>query len=196
MQGKTVTAEGAVAIDTQGFDALVHQYTSDLLRFAHSRVKDPQVAEDLVQVTFIAAWEGRTRFSGQSNIRTWLYSILKNKLADHYRKHYRDPVVHGADKQEGLPFDERGRWLTEDRPEPWPEETVADKERMDLFLAHCLAALPPNWRAAIEMKFLRGDDASAICQELGISSTNYWQQIHRAKLKLRDCISKQIASNR
>lgn len=195
MQGKPVAAGPAAAIDTQGFNALVHEHTPELLRFALSRVKDPQVAEDLVQTTFIAAWEGRQRFAGQSSMRTWLYSILKNKLADHYRKQYRDPVVHDAGRPDHDPFNESGRWRIEDRPLPWAEEELDDKERMDRFLALCLDALPPNWRAAIEMKFLRGNDAEAICQELGISSTNYWQQIHRAKVRLRDCISKRIASN-
>jgi RNA polymerase sigma-70 factor (ECF subfamily) len=38
------------------------------------------------------------------------------------------------------------------------------------------------------MKFLHDKDAELICAELGISNTNYWQQIHRAKVRLRSCI--------
>lgn len=196
MQEKRIVAEQEPVMDIEGFDALVRDHTQGMLRFTINRVKDAQVAEDLVQTAFIAAWEGRHRFIGQSSKRTWLYSILKNKLADHYRKHYRDPVIHDPGSVDHDRFDANGRWRPEDRPTPWPEEEGENKEALQRYLAKCLKELPESWRAAIEMKFLRGDDASAICQELGITATNYWQQIHRAKLKLRDCISKQIASNR
>lgn len=196
MQEKLNVAERKSNMDIADFDALVREHTQGMLHYTLHRVKDAQVAEDLVQTAFIAAWEGWQRFSGRSSARTWLYSILKNKLADHYRQYYRDPVVHDPGMLDHDRFDANRRWRVEDRPTPWREEESENKEALQRYLAHCLDGLPPNWRAAIEMKFLRGSDAEVICQELGITATNYWQQIHRAKLKLRDCISKQIASHR
>ena len=170
----------------------VDKYTQDLLRYTKARVKDLSVAEDLVQITFVAAWEGRERYAGQSSIRTWLFSILKNKLADHYRKAYRDPVLHRTEELEIERFADNGGWLPEHRPTEWSMDALHEAELLEEHLAHCLQALPPHWRAAIEMKYLRNVDAKEICQELGISVTNYWQQIHRAKLKLRDCITNQL----
>jgi len=174
------------------FSAWVDKYTQDLLRYVKARVKDHSVAEDLVQITFIAAWEGQARFAGQSSIRTWLFSILKNKLADHYRKAYRDPVLHGTEELEIERFADNGGWLPEHQPTEWRLDALHEAELMDKYLAQCLQGLPPHWRAAVEMKYLRNVDAKEICQELGISVTNYWQQIHRAKLKLRDCITNQL----
>jgi len=172
--------------------AWVEKYTQDLLRYTKARVKELSVAEDLVQITFIAAWEGRARFAGQSSARTWLFSILKNKLADHYRKAYRDPVLHGTEDLEIERFADNGGWLPEHRPTEWSLEALEETELVEKHLAHCMQGLPPHWRAAVEMKYLRNVDAKEICQELGISVTNYWQQIHRAKLKLRDCITNQL----
>ncbi|MBZ0206234.1 MAG: sigma-70 family RNA polymerase sigma factor [Flavobacteriales bacterium] len=185
----------AAAMDKGNFNEWVHAHTSELLRYAASRVKEPEIAEDLVQLTFIAAWNGREKFAQQSSPRTWLFSILKNKIADHYRKAYRDPVVHGLEARDVDHFTADGRWRAEHMPTEWDLDEQGRVERLQRFLAECLKKLPPHWRAAVEMKYLKEKDAAAICQELGITATNYWQQIHRAKVKLRECISARMASN-
>lgn len=141
---------------------LVKQHTRLLVGFARARLNDPGLAGDLVQQTFIAAWEGRTRFAGNSSPRTWLFSILKNKIADHYRKQYRDPVRTTMDPGMVERFDSDGRWLPEHRPTDWQTDEVEDKEAMFAVLARCLDKLPENWRAAVEMKYLKERDAKAI----------------------------------
>lgn len=177
------------AVGRSEFDAWVHMHTGDLLRYARSRVRDEPIAEDLVQLAFIAAWEGRKKFAQQSSPRTWLFSILKNKIADHWRKAYRDPLVHGVEPMDTDFFEIDGRWAPGHIPQEWGLDGPDDDEQIQHFLADCLQQLPAHWRAAVEMKFLKEKDADAICQELGVSATNYWQQIHRAKVRLRDCIS-------
>ncbi|MCB0770173.1 MAG: sigma-70 family RNA polymerase sigma factor [Flavobacteriales bacterium] len=172
----------------------VREHTSDLLRYAASRVKEREVAEDLVQVTLIAAWKSKDRFAQQSSTRTWLFSILKNKIADHYRKVYRDPVIHSSDIQVDERFNEDGHWSPQHRPNDWSTDESAEKEALQRYLLHCLEQLPAHWRAAVEMKYLKEKDSKVICQELGITPTNYWQQLHRAKSKLRECITRQLAA--
>ena len=195
MSTKDSTHDPAPADDSATeVEAWVREHTSDLLRFAAARVKEREVAEDLVQLTLMAAWTSRDRFAQQSSPRTWLFSILKNKIADHYRKAYRDPVVHGSDLQMDDRFQEDGHWAPQHRPGDWDLDEAAEKEALHRHLAHCLEHLPPHWRAAVEMKYLKEKDSALICQELGITATNYWQQLHRAKLKLRDCITKQLAA--
>lgn len=173
----------------------VKAHTNDLLRYARGRVNDDATAEDLVQLTFISAWETLDRFAGQSSPRTWLFAILKHKLADHYRKVYREgrhrsgKEVGSDDLSEAL-FAPDGHWLAAHRPHDDPAvfNTEADNERMDRALRHCLEALPPHLRSAVEMKYLQEKDSKAVVAELGISEANYWQQVHRAKLKLRACL--------
>ena len=57
-----------------------------LYRYALVRVRKPEVAEDLVQETFLAAVRGFEKFGGRSSERSWLVGILKNKIVDHFRK--------------------------------------------------------------------------------------------------------------
>jgi len=184
------------------FTEWVKRFTGELVRYARARVKDPDQADDLVQLTFIAAWEGMERFAGESSPRTWLYSILKHKLTDHYRRVYREAAqLSGAstendDPENGL-FETNGHWRAGSGPTTtgtaFDEED--ERERLDHALQRCLDTLPPQWRSAIEMKYLLEVDPVAIQEALGISAANYWQQLHRAKLKLRACMEKRTARN-
>ena len=171
------------------FDDWVHAHTCDLLRYAKAHVREGAVAEDLVQLAFIAAWEGRGKFQQRSSPRTWLFSILKKKIADHWRKAYRDPVIHGVEPVDEDFFQENGAWAQGHVPDDRGHDGPEQRERILRFLAECLEKLPDHWRAVVEMKFLKEKDAGAICQGLGISPTNYWQQIHRAKVRLHDCVN-------
>jgi RNA polymerase sigma-70 factor (ECF subfamily) len=172
----------------------VKAFTGDLARYARSRVKDPAVADDLVQLTFVSAWRTMDTFAEQSSPRTWLFAILKHKLADHYRKVYREGQrVSGmdviADDNLSNEFNPSGHWHPDHTPAELPEASSdEEKERMDRALRHCLDLLPDSLRGALEMKYLLEKDGEAIQKALGISATNYWQKLHRAKLVLRACI--------
>lgn len=181
------------------FKEWVKRYTPDLLRFARNRVKDPAIADDLVQTAFIAAWETMDRFAGESSPRTWLFAILKHKLLDHYRKAYREGTkvsgeqAPGDDPSETL-FTPEGHWHSDHLPQHDADIFLEDdtNEKLDRALRHCLELLPERWRQAIEMKYLMEQDGSTIQQALGLSESNYWQQVHRAKLRLRDCIEQRL----
>jgi RNA polymerase sigma-70 factor (ECF subfamily) len=175
--------------------ALVRKHTAEMARYARARVKDPDDADEIVQEAFVAAWTSRERFAEQSSPRTWLFAILKNKLADHYRRTYRQGIkVSGAadsDDQllEGL-CSNQGTWIHPPGSDNalLVSEEEQRNEALDQALMQCLDALPAHWRSAVEMKFLRGLDGRTICAELGISDTNFWQQLHRAKVRLRGCM--------
>ena len=181
------------------FTGWVKAHTSDLLRYCRSRVKDDATAEDIVQLTCVSAWGTMDRFARESSPRTWLFAILKHKLADHYRKVYREAAaLSGSELENDLLgndlFERNGHWKrdrsTDADIQAFAEED--EKERLDRALRHCLDLLPPHWRSAIEMKYLLEKDSTAIREALGLSETNYWQQVHRAKLKLRRCIQDRI----
>ena len=57
-----------------------------LYRMALVRVGKPDLAEDLVQETLLAAWQARDSFAGKSSESTWLVAILKRKIIDHFRR--------------------------------------------------------------------------------------------------------------
>ena len=64
----------------------VDQHGDSLYRYALFRVREVQVAEDLVQETLLAALGAKDSFAERSAIRTWLFGILKHKNIDHIRK--------------------------------------------------------------------------------------------------------------
>ncbi len=169
----------------------VHNYTASLYNWAYSRTQHHETSEDLVQEVFQAAFEYFDKFENRSNPKTWLISILNNKIADYYRKsfHVSDNTV---SFDSGQFFNQLGEWKAEAQPSKWSvqEENLTDNSEFQIILKNCMKKLPSSWFAAIQYKYFAEKGSEEICQELGISASNYWQLIHRAKLILRQCIEK------
>ena len=171
----------------------VRSYTKDLYAWAFQKTGDPQLSEDLVQDTFLVAAERLDAFKKESQPKTWLFGILKNKIAGHYRK------VLQQNKPVSLPnedfsafFQANGRWEKNAAPKAWPAESgpLTNLPTFNKVFEACIENLPAMMNACIRLRFLNEVKGAQICQELGISNTNYWQLIHRAKLHLRNCLEK------
>lgn len=177
-------------------ESWVDQYGDFLYRFALSRVKDPSIAEDLVQETFLAALKARKNFQGRSTARTWLIAILKHKIVDHIRKRVREQT---SDKVESMlnaaandpadtSFNDEGDWRV--RPSKWavdPMKLYEQKEFMDV-LYQCLGELPERQAEAFMMREIDGFSTEEICKVLNISATNSWVMLYRARMWLRRCL--------
>jgi len=172
-------------------ESWVDNYGDFLYRFAIARVRDPGVAEDLVQETFLAALRGRETFDGRSEVRTWLIAILKHKIVDFIRKKIREP---STDKIETLTdgtdpdFDDRGEWRV--RPSRWavnPSNIYEQKEFFDV-LYRCLGELPERLAEAFMLREMDGFSTEEICKALNITATNTWVMLYRVRLSLRRCL--------
>ncbi len=93
----------------------VKNYTTDLLSFTITKVEQKEVAEDLVQDTFLSAYQSYENYKGKSNAKTWLFSILKHKIADHYRSKYKKSSEFSLGIIDEF-FDKNHRWKPEYRP--------------------------------------------------------------------------------
>ena len=167
----------------------VEDYTSVLYSRAYHKVSNVELAQDLVQETFLAAAEKVSGFEGRSTPKTWLFSILNNKIVDYYRKKVNQPI--NIDSQESTHFfDQHDSWIEEKKPGTWHEEkgNLLDDDEFQAILKMCLDALPEKWSMSVKLKYLSEKNGEEICQELGITPSNFWQIVHRAKLQLRDCI--------
>ena len=170
----------------------VSAHGSQLHAWAYKRTSDQLIAEDLVQDTFVAALHALKSFKGE-NPKAWLFSILKHKVMDHFRQKYKMQFVDIGDRQEdvlGLFFNKNQSWNKDRRPLDWSghEEELLDNEQFKQVLFTCMEQLPEQWSLAVKFKYLQERKGPAICEDLGISQTNFWQILHRAKLQLRDCI--------
>ncbi|WP_025324520.1 sigma-70 family RNA polymerase sigma factor [Deferrisoma camini] len=167
----------------------VERYGDLLYRYALARLADPDAARDVVQETLLSAVKGRTSFGGRADPRTWLVGILKHKIVDHLRRIVREAPAGDGDPEAEW-FDSSGRWRN-------PTGTVTEPDRMldsrEFWraLRRCLAGLPRRQAAAFVLRELEGMDTAGLCQELGITATNAWVLLHRARLGLRRCLEKE-----
>ena len=178
-------------------DTWVDQHGDYLFRYAMMRLRDRDLAENLVQETFLAALKGRKSFGGRSSERTWMVGILKHKIIDHYRKDFRErPVtdLQTLQAQEEQTVDEF--YDAMENPRKYPKDWMPDQQatlhskEFWVILHACMEKLPKTTAAAFAMRELDDMDTPGICKELGISSTNLWVMLHRARLQLRECLER------
>jgi len=162
-----------------------------LYRYALARLGDAHAAEDAVQETLVAALQAHAAFRGDSAERTWLVGILRHKLIDHLRKRCRDlPLTAEAEGDAVVDhlFQADGHWRTP--PAAWnadPAQLSENREFWEIF-ARCREALPTRQAAMFTLRMLEDADPESLCQEFGISTTNLWVLLHRARTRLRVCL--------
>lgn len=185
------------AIPAKTIELWVESYSDSLYSWALYKTSDKETAEDLVQETFLAAFQSFEGFKGESKPKTWLFAILNNKIRDYHRKRFQSPIVNEQVQREGPEnslleslFDSNDQWIKEQRPQEWPlpEENILDNIEFNKIMQQCMRNLPDHWFSAVHLKYLEEKKGEHICQELNISATNFWQILHRAKLQLRKCI--------
>ena len=168
------------------------QYGDALYRFAMARLRDPALAEDLVQETLLAGLKARERFAGNASEKTWLTGILKHKIVDHFRKSSRETVQDIDDAMIGCAadswFDERGRWRLDIGRWSSPEESL-QQDQFWRVLTDCVERLPPRLSRLFVLREIDGLSSDEICEVLNISTTNnLWVMLSRMRLRLRNCL--------
>jgi RNA polymerase sigma-70 factor (ECF subfamily) len=167
------------------------QHGDSLFRFALLRVRNPTVAEDLVQETLLAAWRAKDNFAGQAAERTWLIAILKNKLIDHFRRTSREtPLPDLADTDDAIDAlftKHNDHWARP--PAAWanPDDALEQTEFWDVF-RDCLADLPARQALAFTLTEIDGLSTEELCKALTAQPSNVWVMLHRARLRLRECL--------
>ncbi|PPD33182.1 MAG: RNA polymerase subunit sigma [Methylomonas sp.] len=180
---------------SQLIEALLAEHRPMLFRFALLQLKDNELADDAVQETLLAAWQASASFQGTAGLRTWLIGILKHKIADHWRRSSRevtaavfDQIDNDADEvDEDDFFISNGHW--NGGPSTWNDPEAALKQ-LEFWAIYeiCQNNLPPKMARVFMLRELVGLDAEEVCRETGLSDANYWVTMHRARLRLRECL--------
>lgn len=172
-----------------GADAWVDAHADALFRYALTRLRRRQDAEDAVQETLLAALAARRGFRGDSSERTWLIGILRHKIVDRIRADVRAPVV--AEDAEAMDWcGETGNWLHP--PKAWqgdPQQLAQTAEFWERVRA-CFATLPDRQAQAFALRVMDGLSGDEACKLLGVSATNLGVMLHRARTRLRDCLER------
>jgi len=168
----------------------IDNYSDYLFRYTIIRVNNHEVSKDLVQETFFSGLKSAKNFEGKATERTWLISILKRKIIDHYRK------INSKKGQAEVRMnyyndgENEGDWIEERVPQSWGNEVEKKIENKELQhqIDLCVDKLPQKYAMVFRMKTIQEIDTQVICKELDISSSNLWVIIHRARMQLRKCL--------
>lgn len=174
-------------------DALI-RLRAELLRFALLQLRNAELSEDVVQEALASAVAAGSTFEQRASYKTWVFSILKNKIIDVMRDRWNRNKVELAEATgdaadfDGL-FNKNAHWRAEESPSDWgdPEVSLENREFWQVFEL-CMHKLPEATARVFAMREFLGLETEEICKELGLSSSNCWVILHRARMSLRVCL--------
>ncbi|MFK5920962.1 MAG: sigma-70 family RNA polymerase sigma factor [Verrucomicrobiota bacterium] len=171
----------------------LNDHGDHLYGYAMYRLRDKHMAEDMVQETLLAAWKAYGKFEGRSSIKTWLTTILHNKIVDFVRKAARQKLVFSDEDLDGRidgEFSETGHINAEFGSKQWPLRPDDMAQRGDFWriLQQCIDHLPKDTGEVFRLREVDGLSTEEICELKGIGKNNFWVILHRARKGLRSCM--------
>jgi RNA polymerase sigma-70 factor (TIGR02943 family) len=175
------------------FEDQIVELRDYLLKFARLQLRNEAWAEDAVSETVLAALAKPQAFGNRSQLKTWLVGILKHKVIDALRHHSRE--VGGLDTSEDgesdpmdyIAFQPDGHFA--EAPADWgnPEQQISSRQFFEILEA-CTTKLPAGQGRLFLMREWLELSSEEICKELKLTPTNLYVQLHRARLRLRECL--------
>ncbi len=166
------------------------QYGDALFQYALSRLRNRDAAEEVVQETLVAAIKHQDQFSGKGSEGAWLMGIHKRKVIDHIRQSLREKPVTSLTNDRSLDqfFDENGRWSEKLRKGGGKRLDAIESSELWTIFQICLDGLPQNQSRVFVLREIDEQKSPDICKDLGITSTNLWVLLHRARIRLAECV--------
>jgi RNA polymerase sigma-70 factor (ECF subfamily) len=184
--------------EESAFDELVDKHHSALIRMAMGYVADREVAEEVVQDTWMAVIEGLDRFEGRSSIRTWIFGILIHKAKDRGIREKRHTTFSAFESSEDdneeavdpsrfhQTGERAGHWVFP--PQPWdeqtPEKLLASQQTINA-MNSAIESLPRTLKEVLILRDVEGVDIKEACALLNITETNLYVRLHRARERVR-----------
>jgi len=185
--------------DEAAFVELVESHHGSMLRLAMTWVSTRDVAEEVVQDTWLGVLRGLERFEGRSSLRTWIFRILANRGKTRGQREGRsvpfaslaeagaEPGEPSVDPERFLPAGHlwAGHWAVP--PQAWapdPSERLMSDEVAEV-IQRTIDALPPSQREVITLHDVEGFPAAEICELLSVSEGNQRVLLHRGRSKVR-----------
>jgi len=166
----------------------IEEYHESLFKYALTRLRDADLAEESIQETFLAALQSRKKFQGLASEKTWLIGILKRKIYDHFRRIGRDKQFKVTFPGERLSFDvfDRKR-LPAVRSRIWfsdPSMVYEQKEFLRI-IKQALSELPDRLAQVFILREVIELSSQEICEFMDISICNLYVMVHRARKRLK-----------
>jgi RNA polymerase sigma-70 factor (ECF subfamily) len=167
-----------LAGDTNAFETLVRRHGKRLFAVAVSVLRDEAEAEDVVQDTYVSAFEHLNQFAGRARFSTWLVRIALYKALARLSSRSRTQSL----EYEGEDGEVQEISIPDTAPNP--EQRATDHQHA-LFLHSAIMSLPENYRHVMILREMRGDDTLTTAKKLKISTANVKVRLHRAHAMLR-----------
>ena len=183
-----------------GIELQVAQHHAYLLRYARLQLRNDTWAEDAVSETLLAALAKPQAFDHRSQLKTWLVGILKHKVIDILRQRQREVSLDTddadpSDELDALTFQADGHFAA--RPADWgnPDQELSSRQFFAVLEA-CTEQLPAAMGRVFLMREWLELSSEEICKDLQLTPTNLYVQLHRARLRLRECLELNWFGNR
>jgi RNA polymerase sigma-70 factor (ECF subfamily) len=189
--------------DEAAFAQLVDQHAPSMLRVARGYVPSREIAEEVVQETWIALLKGVDNFEGRSSLRTWLFAVMINIAKSRGIRERRDADAAIAAFTGGTVDPTRfrtaddpypGHWKEGEEPSPFPdtpEGSVLGNELVDVARRE-LDTLPDRQRIVVTLRDMLGFDSGEVCDLLDISVANQRVLLHRGRAAVRQAFEEYL----
>lgn len=172
----------------------LEEHADYLFSYAMLKLRNKALAEDMVQDTLVSAIAASDGFTAQASVRTWLTTILKNRMIDHWRRQGREISVtdligdhENEDSSMEDFFNEAGRWFEMPKAYPSPDKAMENKQFWSIF-EQCLSRLKPRQAEIFFAREIHGMSNDEIRENFAVSESNVWVLMHRARLSLGKCL--------
>ena len=175
--------------------AFLQDLRQQMIKFAFLQLSSLPQAEDVVQEALTSAFQHLDSFKGRAAFKTWVFSILKNKIIDVLRQKSRLVAISELFKDEESElsvdelFDASGHWHKYEAPQAWqsPEEMMEQSDFWIIFEA-CLDHLPAKYAQVFMMREVIELSSNEICSKLELSISNFNVLMYRSRTRLRECL--------
>ena len=189
MQISTIEAMASVVpetmpiLDRRAFSGKVREHHRQLLAYGFALTADRELARDLVQDAFVAAYQNLGRFEVSRDFGAWMRGIVRNKWRDWMKR-----------KKLTL-LDEGELERLEAEHAAW--EALRESGRGDVFeaLEECVAQLPDTLRGAVDAFYLKDQSGADAAKNTGSSEASLRKRLQRARALLKDCLTNKATDN-
>jgi RNA polymerase sigma-70 factor (ECF subfamily) len=173
-----------LAADEHAFEVFFDAYFQRLFRFARARLEDDGTAEDIVQATLVTAIRKLATWRGEAALFTWLCTLCRHAIAQHWDRTQRRPVTRPLDDDPILRAQLEALAVDVDRSE-------RDLERRDVarLVQITLDALPGRYGDVLEWKYIQGLAVAEIAVRLESTPKAVESMLTRARAAFREGFS-------
>jgi RNA polymerase sigma-70 factor (ECF subfamily) len=157
----------------QRYEELVKQYQTELYRFAYWLSKDPTVAEDLVQETFLRAWRALDSLQDEKAVKPWLLTIVRRENARRFERKQFDY----ADVDNDTIVDN--------------QSTTLDSEMEQTIIQRQISLLPIEYREPLLLQVVMGCSGDEIAEILELNKNTVMTRLYRARNQLKEALMSQ-----